>query len=378
MQNFRWWYGGCVTCPVLGDEVEALPGISLNAHGKLYYGAGDLGRVSKDVVATPSDGIRRFEVTWYRTGLTSTMKEDAWIKNFRWIRKIKKTLNLGDVIEALPDVEMSIIDGKQYYKAGDRGRVTKQSKVDKITFEMQFEVTWYRTERKSIIKEEEWLRKFFWIEEKETENALEMWRVTEDFANARVRLGPGYEQTILSVKPAGTVVKGYQVEGYEWVKLADEPGYIAINDKSGQPLLRSQAEEWRVVTHAHRHNIRKETSKNSEVVTTVSQGDKIYGTREGDWLRLSDGSGYSLICEGAQRFLKASFEQPQKSQRLWQQKPSIGSWLMRPVREDEDENKDELLKVFEPVENEDQLANYSFIGKIFTCCVSRGNENNIS
>jgi len=65
---------------------------------------------------------------------------------------------------------------------------------------------------------------------------------------------------------------------------------------------------WRVITSSSAHNLRKEKSKSSEMVGQVLPGELIYGTREGDWLRLMDVSGYCLICEGSEIFLKKMIE----------------------------------------------------------------------
>merc|ERR1712224_668524 len=101
LRNFLFIREG-VKVPSLSDEVEALPGIELKVDGKDYYTAGDKGQVSKDTHTTESDGIDRFEVTWYRIGLTSTMKTDAWLKNFLFIREGVKLPTLSDEVEALP------------------------------------------------------------------------------------------------------------------------------------------------------------------------------------------------------------------------------------------------------------------------------------
>jgi len=154
--------GNNITLPHLGDEVEALPSVELVIEGKEYYKAGDKGRMSKDVFATESDGVERFEITWYRSGLTSTMRKDAWLKNIRYIAAGIEVPHLGDEVEALPGVSLNV-SGKDYYKAGDQGCVSKAMYTAESDGVDRFEVTWYRTGLTSTMKQDAWLKNFLFI-----------------------------------------------------------------------------------------------------------------------------------------------------------------------------------------------------------------------
>mmetsp|Transcript_91616 Transcript_91616/g.144838 ORF Transcript_91616/g.144838 Transcript_91616/m.144838 type:complete len:942 (+) Transcript_91616:2-2827(+) len=141
--------------PKIGDRVEALPGITLEVGGKTYYQPGDRGNVSKETYTTASDGIDRFEVKWDRTGLTSTMKRNVWLKNFRYIHEPK----LGDEVECLPSIELQV-DGKDYYKEGDKGRVCKDTYKTESDGKFRFEVSWYRTGLVSTMITDRWESNF--------------------------------------------------------------------------------------------------------------------------------------------------------------------------------------------------------------------------
>jgi len=163
LKNFRLVAEG-MRVPSLGDEVECLPMAILSVNEKDYYRAGDRGRVSKDVCRSEADNIERFEVTWYRTGQTSTMKADSWLKNFRLVAEGIRAPSFGDEVECLPMTTLSVNE-RDYYRAGDKGRVSKdvyRSEADNIE---RFEVTWYRTGLTSTMKNCSWLRNFRLTEE---------------------------------------------------------------------------------------------------------------------------------------------------------------------------------------------------------------------
>jgi len=147
--------------PSLGDEMEVLPGISLTANGEECYGSGDRGRVSKDSYVDEKDSIEKFEVTWYRTGVTSTMKKDQWASNYRLTGKKLEVPNMGDEMECLPGHDLAI-NGKDYYKAGDRGRVSTGVYIDDKGCE-RIKLTWYRTGLTSTMKKEMWSKNFVFV-----------------------------------------------------------------------------------------------------------------------------------------------------------------------------------------------------------------------
>eukprot|EP00427_Karlodinium_veneficum_P034979 CAMPEP_0169277268 /NCGR_PEP_ID=MMETSP1016-20121227/53567_1 /TAXON_ID=342587 /ORGANISM="Karlodinium micrum, Strain CCMP2283" /LENGTH=392 /DNA_ID=CAMNT_0009364683 /DNA_START=27 /DNA_END=1201 /DNA_ORIENTATION=+ len=154
------------TTVTLGEEVEATSELVVN--GTEYYTHGDKGHVTKETYVTASDGINRFEVTWYRTGLTSTMKENVWRNNFNWVGEGVKVPSLGDEIEAFPGV-CRTIDGIDFFAEGHRGIVTRDVFEHDSDNIKRFEVKWTLSGLTSCIEEDNWLKGFRVIEKGDDE-----------------------------------------------------------------------------------------------------------------------------------------------------------------------------------------------------------------
>jgi len=116
---------------------------------------------------------------------------------------------------------------------------------------------------------------------------------------------------VFCASPGNNFVRGVQ-EG-DWLRLIDmndvyslmrEGSDVFLSEVSGATpeVIRG----WRCVTSAAAHNIRSGKSKSTARVRQVGPGDMIYGTREDDWVRLADGTGYSLIGAGGDIFLDLS------------------------------------------------------------------------
>jgi len=148
--------------PSVGDEVEAIAGAALAIDGEEYYGPGDVGRVSSDMYIDEKDGIAWFEVTWYRTGLTSPMKREAWTKTLNIIGNKITLPQMGDEVEALLGIELTV-EGKEYYRAGDKGHVSKSLYATETDGMDRFDVTWYRTGLTSTMEKDAWLKKLRFI-----------------------------------------------------------------------------------------------------------------------------------------------------------------------------------------------------------------------
>merc|ERR1712125_315994 len=97
----------------------------------------------------------------------------------------------------------------------------------------------------------------------------------------------------LGFKSKGTTVRGSR-EG-DWLRLSDELGYMRIVDRDGTQLLVQQAPSWQVAYHEVA--IRSSNDTASKELGFKSKGTTVRGSREGDWLRLSDELGYMRIVD---------------------------------------------------------------------------------
>jgi len=151
--------------PSFADEIEVLPGASLTVDGQEFYRECDRGRVSRVTYVDESDGVQRFEVTWYRTGLTSTMKTSAWLQSFRAVEtfsrfaEIGKKPRCGDELQALPGAQLTV-SGVVFYSGGDKGRVTRDIYTDVNDGVKRFHVSWYRTGQTSTMTLRQWPASF--------------------------------------------------------------------------------------------------------------------------------------------------------------------------------------------------------------------------
>merc|ERR1712083_753921 len=107
--------------------MQALPGIELIINDLEYYSSGDKGRVCRTSYVDDKDGIERFEITWYRTGRTSTMKTGMWCGNFRLLGRAKHLI-VGDEVQVLPGILLNV-EGKEYYRQGDFGKVSTNTYI---------------------------------------------------------------------------------------------------------------------------------------------------------------------------------------------------------------------------------------------------------
>merc|ERR1712087_702343 len=81
----------------------------------------------------------------------------------------------------------------------------------------------------------------------------------------------------------------------DWLRLSDELGYMRIVDHDGTQLLVQQAPSWQVAYHEVA--IRSSNDTASKELGFKSKGTTVRGSREGDWLRLSDKLGYMRIVD---------------------------------------------------------------------------------
>lgn len=148
--------------PSPGDEIKVLDSAS-DCPEKFPISAvaiGDRGRVS--IVES-----QEFQVTWYRTGVTSKFQRDDFLLYFRIFGKTVTMPDRGDLVDALPgSYKYDEADGRQYFEAGDTGQISglfwSDGTIDR------FEVTWHRTGLTSIAEVDTWMRSFRLMEEEET------------------------------------------------------------------------------------------------------------------------------------------------------------------------------------------------------------------
>jgi len=69
----------------VGDRLEVLPGKDLVVAERDLYREGDEGSVSKQYTSESGEG--RLEISWVRTGLTSTIGASSWSSQFKLIAK---------------------------------------------------------------------------------------------------------------------------------------------------------------------------------------------------------------------------------------------------------------------------------------------------
>jgi hypothetical protein len=107
--------------PLFGDEVEALPGthFTCKTSGSEVYAAGDRGRVSSRTYKR--DGEQQFDVTWYRTGLSSSEDVQSWMKSLNVVGHAISP-DVGDEVTLLPGKS---VEGVSSEEAVAVGKVTK-------------------------------------------------------------------------------------------------------------------------------------------------------------------------------------------------------------------------------------------------------------
>lgn len=98
----------------IGDIVEVLAGNRMAG----FYEAGDEGTVQE--FHPGDDGDERIQIVFAGSGKAASINKKSCMTAVRLVRK--QDLEVGDVIEALPGMEL-VQEGREYYKAGDRATV---------------------------------------------------------------------------------------------------------------------------------------------------------------------------------------------------------------------------------------------------------------
>jgi hypothetical protein len=129
----------------IGDVVQVLPGNRLLG----FYEAGDEGTVQEFNAA--DDGDDRIHIVWAGSGKSASISKKSCMTAVRLVRK--QNLEVGDVIEALPGMEL-VREDKEYYRGGDRATVIE------FRSEPQGElarVLWERTNVVSDLPKAKWM-----------------------------------------------------------------------------------------------------------------------------------------------------------------------------------------------------------------------------
>jgi len=116
----------------IGDVVQVLPGNRLVG----FYEPGDEGTVQEFNLG--EDGDERIQIVWAQSGKSASIKKGTCMSAVQLVRK--QDLEVGDVIEALPGMEL-VREDKEYYQGGDRATVIEfrnepgQSKLARVLWE---------------------------------------------------------------------------------------------------------------------------------------------------------------------------------------------------------------------------------------------------
>lgn len=98
----------------IGDVVQVLAGNRLVG----FYEAGDEGTIQDFYLG--DDGEERVRVVWAQSGKTASIIKKTGLSAVRLVRK--QVLEVGDVVEALPGMEL-VREDREYYKSGDQATV---------------------------------------------------------------------------------------------------------------------------------------------------------------------------------------------------------------------------------------------------------------
>eukprot|EP00928_Gymnodinium_smaydae_P015083 TRINITY_DN1552_c0_g1_i1.p1 TRINITY_DN1552_c0_g1~~TRINITY_DN1552_c0_g1_i1.p1 ORF type:complete len:501 (+),score=132.93 TRINITY_DN1552_c0_g1_i1:1158-2660(+) len=121
--------------------------------------AGDEGTVQSIIAASDGDREPRALIVWASTGKALSMRKADWAARLVVLRRQRP--EPGDTVEALPGQER-IVDGVEYYKAGDEGIVlsicTDQSDLATASDEQKrLRVLWSRTRKASDLPFASWM-----------------------------------------------------------------------------------------------------------------------------------------------------------------------------------------------------------------------------
>lgn len=129
-----------------GDLVQVLPGNRMVG----FYEAGDEGTVQE--FCKGADGEERIQIVWAQSGKAASIKVGG-MSAVRLIRK--QVLEAGDVIEALPGMEL-VSEEKEYYKAGDEATVL-EFRDDLPGKDSHVRLLWARTGVVSDLPRKTWM-----------------------------------------------------------------------------------------------------------------------------------------------------------------------------------------------------------------------------
>jgi len=144
LRAFKRIGSACITL-VVGDQVKALPGVSMRDGSTRLFESGDIGIV--DAV-----DHHRCYITWQNSGQrTSTSKLD-WLKGYQCIGSVATTLHVGDQVMVLPGMEL-VMDNRVIFSPGDIGVVD-------VAEHGKYGFVWQRTGRRSSKRRDAWLQVF--------------------------------------------------------------------------------------------------------------------------------------------------------------------------------------------------------------------------
>lgn len=130
----------------VGDVVQVLPGNRLVG----FYEPGDEGTVQG--FHTGDDGDERIQIVWSASGKAASINKQGCMSAVRLLSK--QDLEVGDVIEALPGMEL-VREDKDYYQAGDRATVIEfRNDPGQATIAR---VLWQRTNVVSDLPKDKWM-----------------------------------------------------------------------------------------------------------------------------------------------------------------------------------------------------------------------------